>query len=76
MSNSVISSVVRLFLLLTLLLAISAHGNSDLANGLGDHIDWVEWSTALTKAKEEKRPLMVMLICHFKKHLLYVLKHA
>ena len=66
MSNSVISSVVRLFLLLTFLLATSANGNPDLANGLGDHIEWEEWSNALTKAKEEKKPLMVKIFCRSK----------
>jgi hypothetical protein len=48
--------------IVVLLLSFAVHLSSagaDLANGLGDHIEWVEWRQAVDKANQEDKPLMV-----------------
>lgn len=44
--------VFPLVLLLACLTVVLVNSNSELANGLGDHIDWHTWSDALTEAKK------------------------
>ena len=53
--------LVLVVFLATLLHSLEA-GNPSLSNGLGEHIDWIEWKDAQTKAKEENKPLMVRLL--------------
>jgi hypothetical protein len=38
---------------------------ADLSNGLGEHIQWVQWNEALELAKHENKPLMVTNILIF-----------
>lgn len=64
MTNSDLRFSRRLVISLALLFVTSldfSRANPDLANGLGEHIDWVEWPEALSKAKELNKPVMVKL---------------
>ena len=52
--------VVALILVFTVYLT-----RADLSNGLGEHIQWVQWNEALELAKHENKPLMVTIILIF-----------
>lgn len=53
--------IVLVIMALVGLLAVAAVSENALARGWGDGIDWVSYEDALVKAKQDNKPIMVVL---------------